>query len=164
MTDLLFWVLAASLTCCALGVVLSRSLYRAAYWLAGALVTTALLYLALTAPLLAAVQLLLYTGGVLTLVVFALVMTAQSDDPTRWRRPLPAMVLALLVFAVLASYLPGLETGPALRQAQGGLDDGMAAGVELFTRYLVPFELLSVLLLGAIFGALVIARKDEEAS
>jgi NADH:ubiquinone oxidoreductase subunit 6 (subunit J) len=162
MTDLLFWVLAASLTACALGVVLSRSLNRAAYWLAGALVTTALLYLALTAPLLAAVQLLLYTGGVLTLVVFALVMTAQSDDPTRWRRPIPAVVLALLVFAVLASFLPGLEPGPAA--GVGGLDDGKASGVDLFTRYLVPFELLSVLLLGAIFGALVIARKDEEAS
>ena len=164
MIDLLFWVLAASLSVCALGVVLSHSLYRAAYWLAGALVTTALLYLALTAPLLAAVQLLLYTGGVLTLVVFALVMTAQSDDRSRWRRPLPAALLALLVFAVLASFLPGLDPGPALRQAQGGLNDGQAAGVDLFTRYIVPFELLSVLLLGAIFGALVIARKDEEGS
>ena len=48
-------------------------------------------------------------------------------------------------------------------QAQGGLDDGTEAGVDLFTRYVVPFELLSVLLLGAIFGALVIARRDEEA-
>jgi NADH:ubiquinone oxidoreductase subunit 6 (subunit J) len=160
-TDLLFWVLAASLIVCSLGVVLSHSLYRAAYWLAGALVTTALLYLALTAPLVAAVQLLLYTGGVLTLVVFALVMTAQTDDTSRWRRPFPAALLALLVFAVLASFLPGLDPGPA---AVGGLDDGTAAGVDLFTRYIVPFELLSILLLGAIFGALVIARKDEETS
>ena len=44
----------------------------------------------------------------------------------------------------------------------GGLDDGRAAGVSLFSRYVVPFELLSILLLGAIFGALVIARWDEE--
>jgi NADH:ubiquinone oxidoreductase subunit 6 (subunit J) len=79
-SDAVFWILAVSLGVCALGVVLSRNLYRAAYWLAGALVTTAVFYLALTAPLLAAVQILLYTGGVLTLVVYALVITAQTDD------------------------------------------------------------------------------------
>jgi NADH-quinone oxidoreductase subunit J len=117
-----------------------------------------LLYLALTAPLLAAVQLLLYTGGVLTLVVFALVMTAQTDDMGRWRKPVAAAMLAVLVFGVLASFVGGLDAGPAV----GGLDDGQAAGIDLFSRYVVPFELLSVLLLGAIFGALAIARRDEE--
>ena len=158
MSDLVFWILAPVLVLCALGVVLSRSLYRSAYWLAGALLTTALFYLALTAPLLAAVQILLYTGGVLTLVVFALVMTAQTDDTKRWRRPLPAAGLALLVLVALASFVGDLAPGRGL----GGLDGGQAAGVELFTRYVVPFELLSVLLLGAIFGALAIARKDDE--
>jgi len=157
-STLLFWILAPLLIVCALGVVFSRNLYRAAYWLAGALVTTAVFYLALTAPLLAAVQILLYTGGVLTLVVYALVMTAQTDDKRRWRKPVPAAVLALLVFVVLVSFLDGLEGGPPA----GGLDDGQAAGVELFSRYIVPFELLSILLLAAIFGALVIARKEED--
>jgi NADH-quinone oxidoreductase subunit J len=157
-SDAVFWILALSLCGCALGVVLSRNLYRAAYWLAGALVTTAVFYLALTAPLLAAVQILLYTGGVLTLVVYALVITAQTDDTRRWRRPLPALILAVLVLAVMASFVD-VGHGEA---AVGGLDDGRAAGVSLFSRYVVPFELLSILLLGAIFGALVIARKDEE--
>jgi NADH:ubiquinone oxidoreductase subunit 6 (subunit J) len=157
-SDAVFWILAVSLGVCALGVVLSRNLYRAAYWLAGALVTTAVFYLALTAPLLAAVQILLYTGGVLTLVVYALVITAQTDDNLRWRRPVPALVLAVLVLAVLVSFV---ESGDVV-VAVGGLDDGRAVGVSLFSRYVVPFELLSILLLGAIFGALVIARKDED--
>jgi len=155
-SDLLFWPLAAVLVISALGVVLSRNLYHAAYCLAAALVTTAVFYLALTSALLAAVQILLYTGGVLTLVVFALVITAQSDDRRRWRRPVPALILAALVFVVMAGFVDGV--GPA--QPVGGLDDGQAIGVELFSRYLVPFELLSVLLLGAIFGALTIARKE----
>jgi NADH:ubiquinone oxidoreductase subunit 6 (subunit J) len=159
MSGAVFWTLALLLTACALGVVLTRNLYRAAYWLAGALVTTALFYLALTAPLLAAVQILLYTGGVLTLVVYALVITAQTDDDRRWRRPVPALLLAGLVLAVLVSFVDG-----AAGAAAGGLDDGRAAGIDLFSRYLVPFELLSVLLLGAIFGALVIARRDRGAS
>jgi NADH:ubiquinone oxidoreductase subunit 6 (subunit J) len=154
-SDVAFWILAVSLVVCSLGVVTSRSLYRAAYWLAGALVTTALLQLALTAPLLAAVQILLYTGGVLTLVVYALVITASSDDTTRWRRPVPAALVCALVFAVLSTIALRIDDVPG---PIGGLDDGAAIGVELFTRYLVPFELLSVLLLGAIFGALTIAR------
>ena len=67
MSDLAFFGLAPLLVIGALGVVLCRNLYHAAYSLAGVLVTTALLYLALTAPLVAVVQILLYTGGVLTL-------------------------------------------------------------------------------------------------
>jgi NADH:ubiquinone oxidoreductase subunit 6 (subunit J) len=156
MADVLFWVLAILLAASAAGVVLSRNLYHAAYCLAAALVVTAVFYLALTAPLLAAVQLLLYTGGVLTLVVFALALTAQTDDPGRWRRPVPASILALLVFLVVAGLLGNVESPVAA----GGLEDGQAAGRELFARYVVPFELLSVLLLGAIFGALAIARRE----
>jgi len=157
-SDVAFWILAPLLVAGALGVILSRNLYHSAYCLAGVLVTTALFYLALTAPLVAAVQILLYTGGVLTLVVYALVITASSEDAGRWRRPVPAAVLALLVFVVLAGMLRGLD---ASGDPLGGLDDGAAAGAALFSRYLVPFELLSLLLLGAIFGALAIARREE---
>ena len=69
-----------------------------------------------------------------------------------------ALLLSLAVFAVLCTVAldMGDSPGPA-----GGLDDGEAVGADLFTRYLVPFELLSVLLLGAIFGALAIARREE---
>ena len=157
MTDLLFWPLAALMVISALGVVTSRSLYRAAYCLAGTLVVTAVFYLLLTSPLLAAVQILLYTGGVLTLVVFVMVMTAQSDDTRRWRKPAWAALLAVAVFALLASWAGGAAQAPAT----GGLEDGGAIGAEVFRTYLVPFELLSVLLLAAIFGALVIARKEK---
>jgi NADH-quinone oxidoreductase subunit J len=155
-TDLLFWLFAALLVVSALGVVLSRNLYRAAYCLAAALVVTALFYLLLTAPLLAAVQILLYTGGVLTLVVFVMVMTAQSDDTRRWRKPVWAVLLAVAVFVLLASFAGDLAGAPTT----GGLESGKETGISVFRTYIVPFELLSVLLLAAIFGALVIARKE----
>jgi NADH-quinone oxidoreductase subunit J len=155
-TDLLFWLFAALLIVSALGVVLSRNLYRAAYCLAAALIVTALFYLLLTAPLLAAVQILLYTGGVLTLVVFVMVMTAESDDTRRWRKPVWAALLAVAVFVLLASFAGDLAGAPAV----GGLESGKDTGVSVFRTYIVPFELLSVLLLAAIFGALVIARKE----
>ena len=156
MTDVVFWILAPLLVICALGVVLSHNLFRATYWLAGTLVTTAVFYLALTSPLLAAVQILLYTGGVLTLVVFVMVMTAQQDDSQRWRKPVWAALLAVAVFLVLAVNAGEVSGAPK----NGGLESGQDVGVLVFTDYIVPFELLSVLLLAAIFGALAIARKE----
>lgn len=158
MSDVVFWTAAALLLGSALGVVLARSLWRAAYCLAAALLVTAVLYLALSAPLVAAVQVLLYTGGVLTLVAYALVVTARPQDDQGWRRPAPAALTAALVLAVLLSGARRL--GPALGNG-APLDDGRATSALLFTAYLVPFELLSLLLLGAIFGALAIARRED---
>jgi NADH:ubiquinone oxidoreductase subunit 6 (subunit J) len=157
MSDLLFWALAALLVAFALGVVRARTLWRAAYALSGALVTTAMFYLLLSAPLLAAVQILLYTGGVLTLVVFAIVVTRSPDAVIESRRAGAAAALAILVFAAALGFVMRVAPGPGT----GGLGDGTGTGVLLFSDYLVPFELLSVLLLAALFGALVIARREE---
>lgn len=157
MRDLAFWGLALCLLAAAVAVVTAKSLFRAVFALSLALVATAGLYLLLTAPLLAAVQILLYTGGVLTLVVFALVVAGANAEEARWRFPIPAALLSLVVFAALATSARKL---PAALPA-GGLESGKDAGLLLFGDYLVPFELLSVLLLGAVFGALLLARKDR---
>lgn len=156
MSDLAFFVLAGVLLAGALGTVLATNLYRAAYSLAAALLATAGLYLLLAAPVLAAIQILLYTGGILTLVVFALVLTGTPESVPAWRRPVPAALLAAAVFLCLAPFaLRAQATASA-----GGPDPVGTAGAAIFTRYVVPFELLSLLLLGALFGALVVARRD----
>jgi len=157
MRDLAFFALAGCLLAAAFAVVTAKSLFRAAFALSGALVTTAGFYLLLSAPLLAAVQILLYTGGVLTLVVFALVVAGANTEGARWRRPIPAALTSLAVFAVLAVSARKLLAGAPV----GGLESGKDVGLLLFHDYLVPFELLSVLLLGAVFGALLLARKDR---
>jgi NADH-quinone oxidoreductase subunit J len=155
-TDLAFYALAVCLVAAAAAVVTAKSLFRAAFALSLALVATAGFYLLLTAPLLAAVQILLYTGGVLTLVVFALVVAGANTEGARWRKPVPAALLALTIFVALAASVRGLPPG-----TQGGISSGKDVGLMLFHDYLVPFELLSVLLLGAVFGALLLARKDR---
>ena len=160
MRDAAFWILAAILLGGACVVVSARSLVRAAFGLAAALVATSGLYVLLTAPLLAAVQILLYTGGVLTLVVFAVVVVGGEVEGAKLRRPIPAALVAVATFAVLASVVRHL---PA-RAPLGGLDAGAAIGASLFFRdYILPFELLSVLLLAAVIGALLLARKDRAA-
>ena len=157
MRDLAFFGLVVCLLSAAVAVVTAKSLFRAVFALSAALVATAGLYLLLSAPLLAAVQILLYTGGVLTLVVFALVVAGANTEGARWRKPLPAVFMSLAVFAVLAVSARALP--PASRVS--GLESGKDVGLLLFSDYLVPFELLSVLLLGAVFGALLLARKDR---
>lgn len=157
MRDLAFYALAVCLLAAAAAVVTAKSLFRAAFALSLALVATAGLYLLLTAPLLAAVQILLYTGGVLTLVVFALVVAGANTEGARWRKPVPAALLALAVFVALAASVRDLPDGfPG-----NGIASGKDVGLMLFGDYLVPFELLSVLLLGAVFGALLLARRDR---
>jgi NADH:ubiquinone oxidoreductase subunit 6 (subunit J) len=155
--DLAFWGLAVCLLAGATAVVTAKSLFRAAFALSGALLATAGLYLVLTAPLLAAVQILLYTGGVLTLVVFALVVAGGNTEGARWRKPVPAVIVAISLFAALGA---AARRVPAAAPA-GGLESGRDVGLLLFGDYLVAFELLSVLLLGAVFGALLVARKDR---
>jgi NADH:ubiquinone oxidoreductase subunit 6 (subunit J) len=155
--DLAFYGLAMALLASAIAVVTARSLFRGAFSLAAALAATAGFYLLLHAPLLAAVQILLYTGGVLTLTVFALVVAGANEEGVRWRRPLPAVFMAGVVFAALAA----LARRIAPEAPRAGIDNGVEVGRLLFRDYLVPFELLSVLLLGAVFGALLIARKDR---
>jgi NADH:ubiquinone oxidoreductase subunit 6 (subunit J) len=155
--ELAFWVLAVCLLASAIAVVSAKSLFRAAFALSATLVATAGFYLLLTAPLLAAVQILLYTGGVLTLVVFALVVAGANVEEARWRRPVPAATTAFAVFAVLAASARAVAGAGSV----GGLESGKDVGLLLFSDYLVPFELLSVLLLGAVFGALLLARKDR---
>lgn len=157
MRDAAFYFLSACLLAGAVAVVTARSLFRAVFALSAVLVATAGFYLLLSAPLLAAVQILLYTGGVLTLVVFALVVAGANTEDARWRRPIPATGMSVIVFAALAGSVAKIaETSPA-----AGLESGRDVGLLLFHDYLVPFELLSVLLLGAVFGALLLARKDR---
>jgi NADH:ubiquinone oxidoreductase subunit 6 (subunit J) len=155
--DAAFFALAACLIAAACAVVTAKSLFRAVYALSAALVTTAGLYLLLSAPLLAAVQILLYTGGVLTLVVFALVVAGANTEGARWRKPALAALMSAAVFAVLAVSARAIPPS----SAAAGLESGKDVGLLLFSDYLVPFELLSVLLLGAVFGALLLARKDR---
>jgi NADH-quinone oxidoreductase subunit J len=94
----------------------------------------------------------------LTLVVFAIVVVGGEATGGKFRKPFPAAVAAVAVFATLARVIPSLPAGAP----RGGLDAGAAIGASLFFRdYVLPFELLSVLLLSAVLGALLLARKDR---
>ena len=157
-----FWGLAVVLVGSALSVVLSKNLFHSVLWLALSLTATAGIFLALEAEFLAAVQLLLYAGGVVTIVVFAIVTTERliGDRMSQVSRHLVtgAILSGALLFAVLR-FLRGVQL-PVERPVIG-VDVTRALGQVLMTEFVLPFELLAVLLLVGLLGALYFARPEE---
>jgi len=157
-----FWGLAAVLVASSLAVVLTRNLFHSVLYLALSLTATAGVFLSLDAEFLAAIQLLLYAGGVVTIVVFAIVVTERlvGDRITQTSRQiLTGLILSgALLVALLVVFRRGPLTVP--RPAMIG-DLTRAIGESLLTSYVLPFELLGVLLLVALVGALYFARPDD---
>lgn len=138
----------------------ARNLFRAALGLALALFGVAALYLYLQAEFLAVTQLLVYVGAILTLIIFGVMLTARIADPAqpRWNRQAGA---ALGVAGLLGAGLCWLVLAAPWSSPAGAPPVPLAElGRTILSTYLLPFELLSVLLLGALVGAIVIARKD----
>jgi len=154
--------LAVVLLASALAVVLTKNLFHSVLYLALTLVGTAGIFLTLDAEFLAAVQVLLYAGGVVTIVVFAIVVTERlvGDRITQTSRHLVSGgVAALALLAVLLVFLRSVPL-PATRPAMTG-DLTRAIGVAVLTRWVLPFELLGVLFVTGLLGAIYFARPDE---
>ena len=144
----------------ALGVVLTRNVVHAALALLLSLLAIAGVYLVLFAEFLALVQVLIYGGAVTIVVVFALMLTRGGDYPRisdnrQW--PLAA-VAALGLLAVLVPAF--LINAPGDTQAQSPAFSELAN--SLFTRWAIPFEIASLVLLVALVGAIIIARSGRD--
>lgn len=145
----------------ALRVVTSRDLVRAVLWLAVTLLGTAVLYALLHAPFLAGVQVLTYVGGVVTLMVFGVMVTHKHDGTTvaigganRVRGALAALAFfGVVAFAIVRTDLSSLT--PVETPSTQDL------ALALLDRYLIAFEVASVLLLAAIISAVVLARRRD---
>jgi NADH-quinone oxidoreductase subunit J len=157
-----FWVLAALLVGSALMVVLSRNLFHSVLWLALALTGTAGIFLALDAEFLAAVQILLYAGGIVTVVVFAIVVTerlvGERISQTNRRIAAAVVICGALCAAILHTILkaPLVEVAPPMTG-----DTTAAIGEAVLTRFALPFEMLAVLLLTALLAATYFARPED---
>jgi len=148
---------------CALAVVLQRNPLYSAISLIGVFISLSSLYLMLSAPFIAAVQIIVYAGAIMVLVVFVIMLlNVEAEERKRPRLTFLFPVAALLAFVligevafILYSVKPARTPGPA--------DIGLtkSIGVGLFTTYLLPFEITSILLLMALVGAITLARRTE---
>jgi NADH-quinone oxidoreductase subunit J len=163
LTDILFYVFAAlTVGCAALCVAnpVSRNPVTSAMFLVLAIVSMAGLFVLLHAFFLAAVQIIVYAGAVMVLFLFVIMLLDLKEEERRQfnRFGLAAGVIAVLALggvtvATLAAAVP--ETGaPVLEGATRPL------GLALFRQYVLPFEIVSLLLLVAMIGAVLLSKKD----
>jgi NADH-quinone oxidoreductase subunit J len=156
-----FFVIAAIAVASALGLVLRRNPIHGALFLVVNLGSVAALYLLLRAEFLAAAQVIVYAGAIMVLFIFAIMVLIPGKeetgpDPLRPYR-LVALPLGVLLLVELGLILLSRQAAPPA--AGVGSADLPALSRLLFTDYLFPFELTSLLLLAALVGVLVLAKR-----
>ena len=164
MLTLLFLLFAAMAVGCALSMVTQRHPLYSAISLIGVFVSLACLYVMLAAPFIAAVQVIVYAGAIMVLVVFVIMLLNVEQEERRTGRlkflvPV-AVVLAATLIAEVAFILVSVQDF-RVTPASGASNVGTthSIGSALFTQYLLPFEITSILLLMAIVGAMTLARR-----
>jgi NADH:ubiquinone oxidoreductase subunit 6 (subunit J) len=153
---------AVVLLAASLGVVLTPNLFHAVLYLAAALVATGGVFLLLEAPFLFGVQLLLYAGGVVTVVVFAIMLTERLVGRTirqASRYLVNGAVVSAAVFVGVVGFLVQAPAGSGRAPVAGDLT--VAVGRALVGPFAVALELLAVLLVIALLGALYFARSES---
>ena len=161
--DIIFYAAAALTVCAAVLVAVLPNIIYSAIALLFAFAGVAGLYVFLSADFLAATQVLVYVGGILILILFAVFLSNRISDvkisnPGRFQ--LPAAVICLVLFGVL-SYIA--VSTPFAVKPQVYHPTTADIGELLMTRYLLPFEVASVLLLAALIGAAFLSRPDRGA-
>jgi NAD(P)H-quinone oxidoreductase subunit 6 len=158
-----FLVLSATLVLGSLGVVLLPNIVYSAFLLGGVFLSMAGLYLLLNASFVAAAQVLVYVGAVNVLILFAIMLVNKKEDLS----VIPGLVVRRLLSGAVCGGLFILLLRVALTTPWAlpgpvpvGEDATIRIGEHFFSDYLLPFELASVLLLMAMIGAIVLARRD----
>lgn len=158
-----FYALLAITLVAAVGVVTLANLFHAALCLVGALIGIAGIYIALHADFLALVQILLYVGAVMTLVIFAIMLTerfGQQNAPAKNNLGLMAFAVAIVFAVALGGFLSKVAwpVRTATLAAKVRVAD---IGTALMRTYVFPFEIITLVLIVALVGAIVIAKKDK---
>lgn len=164
MLVLLFILFAGLAIGCAIAVVAQTNPLYCAISLIGVFISLACLYVMLAAPFLAAVQLIVYAGAIMVLVVFVIMLlNVEHIEPQRRRLRFlvpAAVVMAGVLIAEVAFILYSVDVSTSV--PAGNISDiGLTASIGrgLFTTYLLPFEITSILLLMAIVGAMTLTRR-----
>ena len=166
MDTVLFIVFAIVAIVCAFNLILQKHPISSALSLIGVMGSLAVLYLLLGAEFIAMAQMIVYGGAVMVLFVFVIMLLNAGTEKTSgksWFAQIAGLPLLLAFVAVLGLLVRAFL--PPMRAVEFGTWVGGTAehvGQMLFTEYLLPFEIISILILIAILGAVVLARKEIE--
>ncbi len=160
--DILFYAFAVLTIGSAIGVVFSRNIVYAAFSLLITFFGVAALYVLLSADFIAITQILLYVGGVLVLIVFGIMLTTRAQK-VEVKQGFIRLLPPVLVAGIIAGTLIGVLT--TTKWPAAGLapyeETARPIGALLMTTFVLPFELASILLLVALIGAVIIARREK---
>lgn len=164
---ILFLTLAIIAVASALGMLLSRNAVYAALFLVLNFVTVAVFYLLLGAPFIAMAQITVYAGAIMVLFLFVIMLLGAESLPgiANWRKVWFPATLAAILF-VEAAYLLVVKARPAGNVLQpeaavNTMENLRRLGTSLFSDYLLPFEIVSILLLVAMVGAIILTKKEK---
>ncbi len=164
---LLFGLLALIAVLAALGMLLSKNAVYSALFLVLNFFTVAVFYLLLSAPFLAMAQITVYAGAIMVLFLFVIMLLGAErlgggEQPLRWQRP--AAIFLALALAAESAYLffSGRLMTIALPSADPNFGSPQAVGALLFNKYLLPFEVMSIVLLVAMVGAIVLTKDQKK--
>lgn len=155
-----FWILAALAVGSSAAVVIIRDIFRAALFLIVSFLSIAGLYIVLQADFLAAAQILIYVGAISILLIFAIMLTrdTQRGNPSnKFLIPglfLAGVILSAIVVAIFTTDWPMSPENPPEATTR-------LLAEALFNKFVLPFEVASILLLSAMLGAIVIAREGQ---
>ncbi|KPL00089.1 MAG: hypothetical protein AMJ91_05375 [candidate division Zixibacteria bacterium SM23_73_3] len=166
MEILIFSILAIVAVVCSIMVICQKNPVASALFLIATMVSLAMLFLLLNAPFLAVIQIIVYAGAIMVLFLFVIMLlNLRRDEFGPEKRRAQRFFGILFVFLLLIGMVTVIEVGIFGSKSTETVSEATApAGVEplaqlLFTKYLFPFELASVLLLVAIVGAVVMAKR-----
>ncbi len=165
MAQFLFFLLAIICIGAVLGMIISKDQAYNALFLIVAFVCTGGLFGLLDAPFIAAVQIIIYAGAIMILFIFVVMMInlrkGLEPEKKKWTLYFAVVVAAVLVLELVLTLKGALE--PAGSSAVAELGNPTDLGRLLFTKYLYPFEITSILIIAALVGAIVLVKKRDKA-
>ena len=158
--DALFWILAAVMLGASILVVTMRDIIRCGLAMMVAFGALAGIYVVLGAPLIAAAQVIVYIGAISVLILFAIMLTQTKAAPSRLvfqTQALPAGISSIITAVVIALAIGATDWGEVPERIRVATD---AMSRVLFNDFVLPFEIVSVLLLAAVIGGVFLAKRE----
>ncbi len=165
LAQLLFFFLAIVAIAAAVGLIVARNPVTSALWLILNLFCVAGLYVTMNAEFIGVIQVLVYAGAIMVLFLFVIMLLNLSALPTPaafdWKRGLGFVLAPGMLATIVYAVARGLDLLPVPEATAEAVEPGSATniGMELFTRYVLPLEIIGLLLLAATIGAVMIAKR-----
>lgn len=161
LSQVAFFIVAAVMLGAGFRAVTAQNLVHTVLWLGVTLAGTSIAFILLDAHFLAAIQIILYTGGILTLMLFGVMLTQREQGVAGVKNPSHRFGSGVLLAVAVAAMLGGAILRTPLPSAPAAISNTRALGTSFLTEHVLAFEVLSLLLLGAVLGAIVIARRRD---